>query len=183
MSAQHHVAERLSADGELRSHRRRLPRNLAVLAVAFAALAACGDDDGEGAESTDVPGGSGVNAELEIRYEHAAAGVEQTYTITCTDSSSELSGDAVEVDADAACAALDAPAVVERLTQGPPEDQVCTEIYGGDDTAAIEGTIGDQPVETVADRTNGCSIETWDGLLAPILRPAIGVVDPTATTD
>jgi hypothetical protein len=183
MFAQHHVAGRLSGDGGPRSRRWRSPRHLVLLTVAFTVLAACGDDEGDGAQSTDAPGDSSANAELEIRYEHTSAGVDETYTIICTDSSSEVSGDAVEVDADAACDALREPAVVERLTQGPPQDQVCTEIYGGDDTAAIEGTIGDQPVETMADRTNGCSIETWDGLLAPILPPAIGVVDPTATTD
>lgn len=182
MSVQHHHADRRSEDGGPHGHRRRSPRHLVLLAVAFTVLAACGDDDGDGAEPTDAPGGSGVNAELEIHYEHAAASVDQTYTITCTDSSSELSGDAVEVDADAACAALDEPAVVERLTQGPPEDQVCTEIYGGDDTAEILGTIGDQFVDTVADRTNGCAITTWDDLLAPILPPALGVVEPTTTT-
>jgi hypothetical protein len=182
MSAQHHAAHRRSGDAAPASRRRRSPGHLVLLAAAFTVLAACGDDDGGGgAEPTGAPGGSGVNAQLEIDYEHAAAGVEQTYTITCSDSSSELSGDAVEVDAVAACAALDDPAVVERLTQGPPEDQVCTEIYGGDDAAQIEGMIGDRSVDTVADRTNGCAITTWDELLAPILPPAIGVVEPTTT--
>jgi hypothetical protein len=182
MSVQHHAVHCLSGDGGPQGHRRRSPGHLVLLAVAFTVLAACGDDAENGVEPTDVPGGSGVNAELEIHYEHAAAGVDQTYTVTCTDSSAELSGDAVEVDADAACAALNEPAVVERLTQGPPEDQVCTEIYGGDDTAEIEGTIGEQSVDTVADRTNGCAITTWDELLAPILPPAVGVVEPTTTT-
>jgi hypothetical protein len=158
------------------------PRHLVLLAVAFTVLAAC-DDDGNGAQSTDAPGGSRVTTELEIHYEHVAAGIDQTYTVSCTDASSDVSGDAVDVDADAACEALREPAVVERLTQGPPQDQVCTEIYGGDDTAEIEGTIGDRSVDTVADRTNGCAIDTWDELLAPILPPAIGVVDPNTTTD
>jgi hypothetical protein len=183
MSIPHHVIERALGGRARRCPRRRSPGHLVVLAVGCIVLAACGDDEGNGAQSTDAPGGSSANAELQIRYEHTSAGVDQTYTIICTDATSEVSGEAVEVDADAACDALREPAVVARLTQGPPQDQVCTEIYGGDDTAAIEGTIGDQPVETVADRTNGCAIETWDGLLAPILPPAIGVVDPTATTD
>jgi hypothetical protein len=156
-------------------------RHLVLLTVAFTVLAACDDDDGNGDDTTDTPGGSRVIADLEIHYEHVAAGIDQTYTVTCTDASSDVSGDAV--DADAACQALREPAVVERLTQGPPQDQVCTEIYGGDDTAEIEGTIGDRSVDTVADRTNGCAIDTWDELLAPILPPAIGVVDPTTTTD
>jgi hypothetical protein len=181
MLAQHNVADLLSRDGDPGSRRRRSPRHLVLLAVALTVLAAC--DDGDGDEATDAPGGSTVTTELEIHYEHAGAGVDQTYTIICTDSSSELSGDAVDVDADAACDALREPAVVERLTQGPPQDQVCTEIYGGDDTAEIEGTIGDRSVDTVADRTNGCAIDTWDELLAPILPPAIGVVDPATTTD
>ena len=177
MSVHGHVIDRVAR----RSRARRRARHVVVLAVAFAALAACGDDDGQGAASTDLPDGSQAFAELQIRYEHAAAGVERIYTITCTDSA-ELSGDDVDVDADAACAALGDPAVVERLTQGPPQDRVCTEIYGGDDTASIAGSIGDQPVDTAADRTNGCAIQEWDELLAPILPPAIGVVDTTPTT-
>jgi hypothetical protein len=182
MSVQHHITEPISGDGGSCSGRRR-SRHYVVLAAVFTVLAACGDDDGSGARSSDAPSDSAANTELEIHYEHAAAGVDQTYTVTCAGASSELSGDAVEVDADAACDALREPAVVERLTQGPPQDQVCTEIYGGDDTAEMTGTIGDRSVDTVADRTNGCAIDTWDELLAPILPPAIGVVDAATTTD
>lgn len=175
------VHDRITGHGARGPRPRPRARHIVALAVALAALVACGDDDGQGAGSTDVADGSPVFAELQVRYEHAAAGVERTYTVTCTDSA-ELSGDDADVDADAACAALEDPAVVERLTQGPPQDRVCTEIYGGDDTAAIAGSIGDQPVDTVADRTNGCGIQEWDELLAPILPPAIGVVDPTTTS-
>jgi hypothetical protein len=182
MPVPHHVTEQASGDRGTGRRPRRPARHLVLLAVACAVLASCGDDDGNGAEPTVAPGGPSANAELEVRYEHASAGVDQTYTITCTDASSEVSGDAVEVDADAACDALGEPAVVERLTQGPPQDQVCTEIYGGDDTATIAGTIGDQPVDTVADRSNGCGIATWDELLAAILPAPIGVVEPTTTT-
>ncbi len=176
MSTPHRIADR-----GLRRPAGRAARHFVMVTAALMAIAACGDDEGEANEPTVAPGGSGVDAELEIRYEHAAAGVDQTYTITCTESSSALSGDDVEVDADAACDALGQPAVVERLTQGPPQDQVCTELYGGDDTAEITGSLGDRAVDTVADRTNGCAITTWDELLAPILPPAIGVVEPTTT--
>jgi hypothetical protein len=182
MSVQHECDERISGHSGQRNRRHRRLRHLVVIAAASTVLAACADDDGASSEPTDAPGGSSVSAELDVHYRHAAAGVDQTYTIICTQSSAALSGAAVEVDAEAACDALGQSAVVERLTQGPPADQVCTEIYGGDDTAEIEGTVGDQPIETVVDRSNGCGIDTWDGLLAPILPPALGVVDPTATT-
>ena len=62
-----------------------------------------------------------------------------------------------------------------RLVQGPPPDQVCTEIYGGPDVARVTGTIDDQPVDATIDRTNGCGIGDWDDLLGSILPNPIGV--------
>jgi hypothetical protein len=66
-------------------------------------------------------------------------------------------------DGDAACALL-------RSMPDPfaalPADQVCTEQYGGPQTARITGRWGGEPVDLALARTNGCEIAQWDGLAA-----------------
>jgi hypothetical protein len=98
-----------------------------------------------------------------------------TYDISCTGDAATIDG--IDLDAEAACTALSEPAVQSRLIDGPPADQVCTEIYGGPDTATIAGTLDGETVTTQVDRTNGCGIADWDELLADILPAARGVTE------
>ena len=61
-----------------------------------------------------------------------------------------------------ACAALDAhPEALHPV----PGDVACTEIYGGDQVALVEGN----GMRAVLNRTNGCEIARWDAL-APVLE-------------
>jgi hypothetical protein len=60
------------------------------------------------------------------------------------------------------CAALDAhPEALHPV----PGDMACTQIYGGDQVALIEG----DGVHAVLNRSNGCEIARWDAL-APVLE-------------
>jgi hypothetical protein len=61
---------------------------------------------------------------------------------------------------DDACAALAAawPSAFEPA----PKDMMCTEIYGGPETATVSGTIDGKPVNAQFKRTNGCEIHRWD---------------------
>lgn len=56
---------------------------------------------------------------------------------------------------------LDNPKVLE---QEFPSDQICTEIYGGPETAEISGIIAGKSVNTSLSRNNGCNIKHWDDL-------------------
>lgn len=67
-----------------------------------------------------------------------------------------------------AAALLNDPAVVKRLVDGPPADQMCTEIYGGPDIAAVTGTLDGQSVNASFHRNNGCGIADWE-LFLPLL--------------
>ena len=162
-------------------HRRR--GHVALLAIGALALAACGDDAGTldppdtltRQSLSSVAGQPYPTAELTIRHRAPQADVDLTYTVTCSPGEATLGGADVEVDAQAACEALGDPAVVDWLLDGPPEDQICTEQFGGEDTATIQGTIESAPVDATVDRANGCGISTWDDLLAPLLPPAVGV--------
>ncbi|HJV98177.1 MAG TPA: serine protease inhibitor, partial [Arthrobacter sp.] len=40
--------------------------------------------------------------------------------------------------------------------------QVCTEQYGGPQTATVTGIVDDTPVEASFARTNGCEIGVWN---------------------
>jgi hypothetical protein len=160
-------------------------RTLAGLAVLAASSAACGgDDDTTSPAPTTAPTGSnGSTADLQIRYEHPDAGVSFEYGIECGPNTSEASGavEQAEIDAAAACDLLGMQEVVDRLRDGP-DDEICTEIYGGPDTAEITGTLRGQEVDATIDRTDGCGINDWDELLDELLPPAIGVEAP-ATAD
>ena len=150
-------------------------RSICWLVVLTMAVAACGDTSANDATtSTDAPiGGPYPVANLSIVVEHPDRDSVE-YRLSCLGDTATITGD-VDIDEQAACLALASPEVVTRLVEGPPADQICTEQYGGPDVATVTGTIDDQPVDTTVDRTNGCGISDWDGLLADLLIPAVGV--------
>jgi hypothetical protein len=45
-----------------------------------------------------------------------------------------------------------------------PPDTICTQIYGGPQTARVHGRFGGRPVDVRFSRTNGCEIHRWDGV-------------------
>jgi hypothetical protein len=133
------------------------------------------DDGDTGDGSADEPmGGPYPVADLNIDYSHDD-GTAFSYRIVCLGDTATLSGDHKGITDSGACLALADPDVQQRLVEGPPSDRMCTEQYGGSDVAVITGLIDDQPVDTRADRTDGCGISEWEDLLAAILPPAIGV--------
>lgn len=117
-------------------------------------------------------GGEGAYpADLSVVVEHPDAPT-LSYRIICGDTARI---DGADLDAQAACSSLADPVVRTRLVDGPPADQMCTEIYGGPDTASISGTLDGEQVTAQVDRANGCGIHDWDELLANLLPAARGV--------
>lgn len=138
------------------------------LSIALILLFACGG-------ATQEPIGSSYpDVRLQVTYQHPDID-PATYLVTCQENEARVEG--ADLDADAACATLSDLSVISRLVDGPPADQACPEIYGGPDTATIEGTIDGADVNTVVDRSNGCGISDWDNLLDTLLPPPIGVED------
>ena len=71
-------------------------------------------------------------------------------------------------------AAAQACADLAQLTEpfAPlPSDQVCTEIFGGPQTATITGSYRGEPVRSELSRSDGCRIAQWDGLGAVLPGP------------
>lgn len=158
-----------------------MKRTLSLIVIALA-LTACAGDDADTPIPVEPDGGigdgagppAGVSADLEITIEHPDADTIE-YQVSCVDGAATITG-LDSLSAEAACSRLAIPEVQDRLIAPPdPSSRVCTEIYGGPDTAHIRGTLDGQPVDTVIDRSNGCGISDWDNTLADVLPPALGV--------
>ena len=76
------------------------------------------------------------------------------WTLTC----SPPGGD--HPDPQQACADLEQA----QAPFAPLDDAVCTEQYGGPQTAVVQGTYQGEPVSLQLSRTNGCEIAQWDRL-------------------
>lgn len=168
-------AEKISATNTM-----RLPIVAATIMVV--ALASCGggsdepipvEPDGGIGDGAGPPPGTGADVDLEITIDHPDVDA-YAYRIICDGETATIEGSDA-IDAEEACNQLSQESVQERLAEGPPADRVCTEIYGGPDTATIVGSIDGRSVDTVFDRVNGCGIAEWDELLGDVLPPAIGV--------
>lgn len=141
----------------------KLRRPVAVAAIAALLLTACGSDD---VALDDTPAGDAGSTDSEeylrvdvaVRADRDADPVETTYACDA-DGGSLTSGDG----ADAACAALlDSQ---QWLRDGPPPDQVCTEIFAGPETAELEGEFADGTTfERELDRADGCGADRWERL-------------------
>ncbi len=56
-------------------------------------------------------------------------------------------------------------------------DTACTELFGGPDTASLEGTIEGEDVDVELTRSNGCEIERFEAAL-PLLRTMFDGYEP-----
>jgi len=159
------------------------PTALASVGVAaLLVLAGCADSDGPRV----VPGGPGtsdkatsttpglspsppatsptgpksaapVPADVTISVDNGS-GSATTMRLTCE----PAGGDHPKPDD--ACAAL---AAAWPSAFGPfAKDMLCTEIYGGPETATVSGTIDGKTVDAHFKRTNGCEIHRWDQMQA-----------------
>ena len=142
------------------SRQRRDPvvslRQLALAALAGVALAAsgCGDSDDAGSGDAFAEGDSSLTVTLDP--DGPGGEDESTEDVSCEDGSD-----------DAPCQAV-AGIDVDALGPVSP-NTACTEIFGGPDTASIEGTIEGEEVDVDLTRANGCEIERFDAAL-PLLQ-------------
>jgi hypothetical protein len=145
-------------------------RALLLIALASTALLACGTDEAPpattGPEPTATTTGSPAATSLTITVEPGASAATQTYTLTCDPSGGE------HPDPDNACAALEDAGAAEVNPLDPVAPELaCTEIYGGEQTAVVEGTVAGEPIRAEFSRINGCEISRWDVLLPVLVEP------------
>jgi hypothetical protein len=141
------------------SRRRHPVLGLALLAVL---LAACGGGGtvGTGPSAPGSPTSAGTRLTVTV---HPGPGrPPSTWTLTCDPPGG------THPAAGAACAAL-AAAAPDPFAE-VPADTMCSQIYGGPQTATVTGTWRGRPVQARFSRTDGCQTARWDSL-APLFSP------------
>lgn len=143
-----------------------------VAVAAFALLTACmAANPGPGGPTAATPSDGGsvsssptssASGELTIVVRDASE-QENSWTLTCD----PVGG--THPDPEAACAALTAHGAAAL----PPvaKDMMCTQVYGGPETASIAGTWQGQSVRSTFARTNGCEIARWNMLKGLLPSP------------
>ena len=146
-----------------------------VLLLPLALLVACGGDGGTsdagGAPATGSAATSSsaaapsspADGELVVQVVPGQGEAALTYRLACD---GQPSGDLP--DPAAACAQLAGqPDPFAAL----PADTMCTQLFGGPQTARVTGRWAGQPVDLQLSRTDGCRIAQWDRLGALLPGP------------
>ena len=124
-------------------------------------LAGCGtSSDGSSSPSPSASPTAPATGDLVVVLDRGEGGQPERYTLSCAD---PVSGDLP--DPAAACAHL------QGLTDpfaALPGDQVCSQQYGGPETAHVTGRWAGVDVDLALARTNGCQLAQWSSL-GPLL--------------
>jgi hypothetical protein len=106
-----------------------------------------------------APIGSAAGTHLTITVRASQTAAPKTWTLTCDPVGGSLPA------AEQACTVLAAAASKGEDPFAPtPKDQMCTQIYGGPETATITGTWNGKKVDATFNRKNGCEIKRWGNL-------------------
>jgi hypothetical protein len=141
------------------------------LLLAALALAACGSErGGDGAAPSPDPGTTtGIEQtqnDLRIDVDRGDGSPPESWTLVCAGF--------VEGSHPQAQAACDHLAGMSEPFTPLAGDIICTEQYGGDQTARITGRWAGQGVELDLSRRDGCRISQWDSF-GPVLPIPVGV--------
>lgn len=140
---------------------------LLALAILPALIAGCagGSDETVTPAGQESQTGAPVSTDLTIVVDDGN-GKTETWTLTCDPAGG------THPDTAAACAALEAKG--KTALPPVPKDRMCTQIYGGPQTAKITGTWNDEPVDASFSRKNGCEISRWTALTGLLPKAAGG---------
>ncbi|MDX6586576.1 MAG: hypothetical protein QOI31_1049 [Solirubrobacterales bacterium] len=118
-------------------------------------MSGCGDSDDADSGDAVAEGDSSLTVTLDPDGPDGPE-EETTDEVSCEEGSEEAVCQAIaEIDVDAL---------------GPVSpDTACTELFGGPDTASLEGTIEGEEVDVDLTRANGCEIERFDAAV-PLLQ-------------
>ena len=139
---------------------------LLLLVPAALLLAACGTSRGSASDASNSPGAAERN--LVVQVDRGDGTPVERYTLACGD---EARGDHPQPAA--ACARV---LRMEEPFRPLPADSVCTQQYGGPQTARVTGTWQGDPVDLELSRVDGCAISQWDALVP--LVPEVGQQPP-----
>jgi len=162
----------------------RITTSLLFLLILAVFATACGSDDDTGSRDTKQPSSTtktatgagttptGIEAKLMIAMNKVGgkgsalpipAGLACTRSIPAScrgEITCPVADDATDIERDV-CEFLSG-AGGDALRATPAADEVCTEIYGGDETATVKGTLNGETINASFSRTNGCEIARFD---------------------
>ena len=147
-------------------------RLLPLLLLAFAlVLAGCGeepstDQDAAPTGGADDPATGGISPaddDLQIEFDLGDGSGPQTWTLTCAG--------VVEGSHPQAQAACDHLAGLADPFAPVPADAVCSQQYGGPETARVLGRWHGEPVDLELSRVDGCRIGQWTSLVPVVPAP------------
>ena len=149
---------------------RTLVSGIALLAVLTACASPSGNSGAPGptSGSADPAAGGGIQQadnDLQIELDRGDGSEPESWTLTCV---GFVEGS--HPDAQAACDHL---AAMDDPFAPLPADVICTEQYGGPQTARVLGRWNGEPVDLELSRTDGCRISQWDAL-GPLLPGPTG---------
>ncbi len=135
---------------------------IAAVAVPLLLAAACGTVGGGGDGGPGPGDGSpGRTTALTIVVKDGTGGAGHTYSLECDPAGG------THPDPEAACRVLSE--MRDPFAPVPP-GVMCTEIYGGPQTATVTGTFRGEPVHARFSRTDGCQIARWDKHVALLVE-------------
>ena len=153
-------------------------RILLALTALFALLTACASPSGDAGAgggsaaptsgSTDPAAGGGIvqaDNDLQVELDRGDGTEPETWTLTCV---GFVEGS--HPAPDAACEHLTS---LDDPFAPLPADVVCTEQFGGPQTARVLGRWNGEPVDLELSRVDGCHISQWDAL-GPLLPGPVG---------
>ena len=138
---------------------------LTVLVTGCAASTAAGPAPAPASRTQSLP-----RNDLLVEIHRGGSSPTESYRLTC---GSTVSGN--HPAGAAACAHL---AALADPFAPIPADQMCTQIYGGPQTAHVTGRWKGAAVDLRLSRVDGCRIEQWNSL-GPLLPGPVGVAPPS----
>jgi hypothetical protein len=148
-----------------------------LLVLPLLLLTACAVRPGSGSAGAQPSDGGSASSsaaerpqnELRITIDRGDGSEPERYTLVC---SSGVAGS--HPDPQAACKHL---ARLDEPFAAIPADAVCTQVYGGPQTARVTGVWAGAPVDLELSRVDGCRIAQWDKL-GPVLPGHVGAEPP-----
>lgn len=110
--------------------------------------------------ATPLPSGAGQgNAELAIMIKPTETGAPTSFTLVCQNGTP--AAESQHPNPAAACVAIkNNPAILAPVPAG--KDRVCTQQYGGPETATITGVVDGRAVQASYSKKDGCEIAAWN---------------------
>jgi hypothetical protein len=143
-------------DRTQRSQIRRFPLGLALVAALPLLLAGCGASSNQETVTPQAPATTSASPATQLTIVIKDNAKVTTWTLSCDPPSG------THPDPDKACAAL-----TSKATKALPpvaKGMMCTQIFGGSQTATISGRWDGNPVSANFSRQNGCEISRWQAM-------------------